>query len=314
MSSAMNSDFKIHPKTSLAHVEMQVVDLANMLLFYVGLFGLQVVDKGATRVSLSPTGKSPALLTLVERKDAVPAPSTSFNVGLYHTAFRFPDRRALGTTLLRIVAHKWPLQGASDHRVSEAIYLADPEGNGIEIYRDRPREQWPRMQDSIEMGNLPLDLNKLIEEADQEAAKQGKVDPAMDIGHIHLQVSDLATAHAFYHDLLGLDVVMSMPTALFLSAGGYHHHVGANVWHSRNAPRRDPNATGLLSYAYLIPDEADWLAVFERVKNKVIAPIERDSQLGVSLDDQDGLRVELLTPATEAMRNALANLKAAATA
>jgi catechol 2,3-dioxygenase len=131
----------------------------------------------------------------------------------------------------------------------------------------------------------------------------------MDIGHIHLQISDLATTHAFYHDLLGLDVMMSMPTALFLSAGGYHHHVGANTWHSRNAPRRDPGATGLKSYAYLVPDEAGWLAVFDRVKDKGTAAVERDGRLGVSLEDQDGLRVEILTAATDAVRAALQQLQ-----
>lgn len=312
MSSTMKTDFKIHPDTTIAHIELQVVDLANMLLFYGDLFGLQITERGEGYARLSATGQPPALLTLTERTDARPAPSTSFNTGLYHTAFRFPHRRALATTLLRIVAHKWPLQGASDHRVSEAIYLADPEGNGIEIYRDRGREEWPHLQDSIEMGNLPLDLYKLIEEADQEAAKAGPVDPTMDIGHIHLQVSDLATTHAFYHDLLGLDVMMSMPTALFLSAGGYHHHMGANIWHSRNAPRREPDLTGLNSYAYLIPDEAGWLALLERAKDKNAVAVERDGRLGVSLEDQDGLRVELLTPASLAVRGALAGLQAVA--
>lgn len=305
----MMDRFQIHPAAQIAHVELQAVDLANMVGFYGGLLGLQVIDVQGDRAWLSATGKTPALLTLVERKDARPHPSTSFAAGLYHTAFRFPDRGALATMLMRIVASGWPLQGASDHRVSEAIYLADPEGNGIELYRDRPREQWPRLQGSIEMGNLPLDLRKLLEEGDQEKAQAAKVDQGTDIGHVHLQVSNLATAQAFYHDLLGLDIVMSMPTALFMSAGGYHHHLGANTWHSLNAPRRESDATGLKSYAFMIPGEANWLELYKRLRKsgQELQAIEREGHPGVALDDQDGIRIELLTAETEAVHKTQAS-------
>lgn len=302
----METQFSIHPETRIAHVDLLVKDLPNMLAFYGGLLGFQIIANTAGQATLSPTGQPPALLTLTERKEAPLAPSTAPVTGLYHTAFRFPGRRSLATTLLRIVASEWPLQGASDHRVSEAIYLADPEGNGIEIYRDRPREDWPRLQDSIQMGNLPLDLRKLLEEADQNAAQQGVIDPGTDIGHIHLQVSNLATADAFYHHLLGLDVMMSMPTALFLAAGGYHHHIGANTWHSLNAPKRDAKATGLHSYALFIPDESGWLALFDRLKGHAAQPVERDGRVGVRVEDQDGIQIELLTAGSPAVREALA--------
>lgn len=300
------TEFKLHPDTSLAHVELQVKDLPNMTAFYGDLMGFQILETTDQITRLSPTGAPPTLMTLVERKDAQIQPSTSFSTGLYHTAFRFPGRGPLATTLLRILGTGWQLQGASDHRVSEAIYLADPEGNGIEIYRDRPREDWPRLQETLQMGNGPLDLHKLLEEADQERAQAGKIDPGTDLGHIHLQVSDLATTHAFYHDLLGMDVMMSMPTALFLSAGGYHHHVGANTWHSTNAPRRDSTATGLRSYAYSIP-EGGWLKLIERVRSplRTITNIERDGRVGVAVEDQDGIVVELLTEKTEAVEAAL---------
>ena len=206
--------FKIHPNTSLAHLELTVSDMASMLAFYGGLMGFQLIETQGGQARFSPTGRPPALVTLSERKDA--RAQAERRVGLYHTAFRFSSRRPLATTLMRLVAAKWPVQGAADHRVSEAIYLADPEGNGIEIYRDRPREQWPRLQDSIQMGNLPLDLPKLLDEADQAAAQAGAIDPGTDLGHIHLQVSALPKADAFYHQLLGLDVMMSMTTAIFM--------------------------------------------------------------------------------------------------
>lgn len=306
----MNSQkaFTIHPETQIAHVELQVADLANMRAFYGDLMGFQLIEEKDGGARLSPTGQAPALITLTERKEARQQPAHV--TGLYHTAFRFPNREKLANELLRLVAAGWPLQGASDHRVSEAIYFADPEGNGIEIYRDRPREQWPKLQESVQMGNGPLDLQKLLEEADQAAAQDGKLDFATDIGHVHLQVSDLGTADAFYHELLGLDIVMSMPTALFMSAGGYHHHLGANIWHSRGAPRRTDDLLGLRSYAYIIPNEAGWLAVHERLLRSamLLTAVDRDGRLGVMLEDQDGIRVELLTPATEAIRKTLSEL------
>lgn len=300
-----SENFTIHPQTSLAHLELQVNSLANTVAFYGDLMGFQLIEKQGGQARLSPTGQPPILLTLTERKDAQRPAARS--VGLYHTAFRFPGRKPLATTLLRIVAARWPLQGASDHRVSEAIYLADPEGNGIEIYRDRPREEWPRLQDSIQMGNLPLDLPKLLEEADRAASQAGAIDPGTDLGHMHLQVSDLATADAFYQQLLGLDVMMSMPTALFMSAGGYHHHLGANTWHSLDAPRRDKDTLGLKSFAFLIPDEANWLALYQRIhsEGRTLQAIETDGKLGVALEDDDGIGVELITPESENVRRVL---------
>jgi catechol 2,3-dioxygenase len=303
----MNDTFRIHPATQIAHVEYQVRDLANLSAFYGDLMGMQLIEKTDSVARFSVTGKLPALLTLVQNKDAQPASSTSFNVGLYHTAFRFPGRVQLGSTLLRIVASGYPLEGAADHRFSEAVYLADPEGNGIELYRDRPREEWPRMGDTLQSGNLPLNLRQLLEEADQTTAQAGKVDSHMDIGHIHLQVSNLATADAFYHQLLGMDVMMKgPPTALFFAAGGYHHHVGANIWHSQNAPRRGKGLTGLNSYGFIVPDEDGWLAIYERVKDKKPRPIERDGQSGIALEDQDGIVVELVTASTDNVRKTLA--------
>lgn len=298
MSIMNNHTFKIHSDTQIAHVELQVRDLDNMLRFYGQLMGFQVVEQANGRARLAAQPDSPALLTLVHNPQAELQPSSSFGVGLYHTAFRFAGRGPLATALLRVVAAGWPLQGASDHQVSEAIYFADPEGNGIEIYRDRPRANWPRLQDSIQMGNLPLDLNKLLEEADREAAEAGAIDPGTDIGHIHLQVSDTGLAQSFYGDVLGLDVMMAMPSALFMAAGGYHHHLGANIWHSRGAPARQAGRTGLLSYAYRVPDAAGWQALQQQLaaSGRELLSIEREGAPGLSLPDQDGIQVELLGP------------------
>ena len=304
-----NAAFKIHPDTSPAHIELHVKDLANMVSFYGDLMGFRLLENEGGQARLSPTGGAPTLLTLTERPDA--RPQGSHFAGLYHTAFRYPGRQTLANALMRLVAARWPLQGAADHGVSEAIYLADPEGNGIEIYRDRPRQDWPRLQDGVQMGNLPLDLHKLLEEAAPAAAQAGAIDAGTDIGHIHLQVSDLAKARSFYHQLLSLDIMMELPTALFMSAGGYHHHLGANIWNSRQAPRRTAGELGLASYAFLIPDEAGWLAVFERLQTqtKGARVAQRDRRAGLALEDQDGITVELLTPDTEVVRQTLARLQ-----
>ena len=306
-----NEPFKIHPETSLTHLELTVRDLPKMLAFYGDLMGFKVIENLGGRAKLSSTGGQPTLLTLSERKDAQPQPA--HGVGLYHMAFRFSGRKPLATTLMRLVAARWPLQGASDHQVSEAIYLADPEGNGIEIYRDRPREDWPRLQGSIQMGNLPLDLHKLLEEASQDAAQADAIDQATDLGHIHLQVSDLGKAAAFYHHLLGFDIMMSLPTALFMAAGGYHHHLGVNTWHSLHAPPRDQEALGLRAFAFQIPDEANWLALAQRVRTSCpeTGSVERDDLLGLSVVDQDGIRIELLTAATTAVRQVLDPIRSA---
>ncbi|MCW5873527.1 MAG: VOC family protein [Anaerolineales bacterium] len=306
--------FQLHPDTHIAHVELQVADLGRMTAFYSGLMGFQIIDEADGVARLSPNGQLPALLTLTEHKGARLQPQE--RSGLYHTAFRFTDRKTLATTFLRVVSASWPLQGASDHLVSEAIYFADPENNGIEIYRDRPREQWPRMDGTgeLQMANAPLDLHKLLDEADHAAAQAGVIDAGTDIGHMHLQVSNTATAATFYHDLLGMDIIFNWPGALFLSAGGYHHHLGANTWHSQNAPRREDDMTGLRSYAYRVPDEAGWLALLQRVQSSQQVPqaTERDGQPGFWLPDQDGNRVEILGPDTSVVRAAVQTLVAIA--
>jgi catechol 2,3-dioxygenase len=310
------TDYKLPANLSVAHVELNVLGLGRMLTFYHDLLGFSVVAEDAYSAQLAPAPGAAPILTLSAPPDLQRQPQ--FSTGLYHVAYRFPDRRSLATTLLRVAASRWPLQGASDHRVSEAIYFADPEGNGIEIYRDRPRAEWPwhspeanalgvrdanstPLQRTIQMGNLPLDLNALIEEADREKADAGGIDLEVVIGHMHLQASNTATAAAFYGDLLGMDVMMEMPAAIFMAAGGYHHHLGANTWHSNGAPQHADDMSGLASYAFELPDAADWLALAERLEQagQALSKVERAGHPGLWLRDQDGNRVELLTAADQ---------------
>jgi catechol 2,3-dioxygenase len=183
-----------------------------------------------------------ALVELEHRPDARPDDRRS--AGLYHTAFLMPTRADLARWLLHVTRDRVPITGASDHGVSEAFYLDDPEGNGVEVYADRPPESWRWRDGSVSMPTKPLDIENLLGVPDRrssfDAAPNG-----LRIGHIHLRVGDLAIAEKFYSGILGLDLTRRRDGASFLSSGGYHHHVAGNVWHSAGAGLRDLNRAGL---------------------------------------------------------------------
>jgi catechol 2,3-dioxygenase len=209
-------------------------------------------------------------------------------------AFRVPNRRALALTIQHLRGTQWPLDGFADHDVSEAVYLSDPDDNGIEVYADRPRTTWPLRDGHVEMVTVPLDLDDLMRElADWPGTWEG-IDPATDIGHIHLRVSDLDRAEAFYSGVLGFDVTQrSLTGALFVSAGGYHHHVGANVWHSAHGARPPADALGLISYSIVIPDAAARSAIEQRLRD-VSVPVHTDDAGAVRAGDPDGNLIELV--------------------
>ena len=223
----------------IGHVALTVNDLSSVEAFYRDALGLDRLGGDGEVARLGAGGR--AFLELREDRKARRADRRE--AGLFHTAFLLPSRESLARWILHAAERRLPLQGASDHLVSEAIYLADPEGNGIEVYADRPREAWPRTDDgAIRMATERLDLDALARDADGPwtGAPEGTV-----VGHVHLQVGDLAEAEAFYSGTLGFDVVTRYPGASFLGSGGYHHHLGANVWNSRGAGRRSGPATGL---------------------------------------------------------------------
>jgi catechol 2,3-dioxygenase len=165
-----------------------------------------------------------------------------------------PTRPELGKTLLRLHDRGWPLTGASDHLVSEALYLNDPDGIGIEIYRDRPRAEWTHEGDSIQMATLPLDLNAIVAEHDRAASVDPPLADGTVIGHVHLNVADIDDSERFWCDEFGFDVTQrSYPGALFVSAGGYHHHLGLNIWNGPGAPPPPQGAIGLERFEVVAP-------------------------------------------------------------
>jgi len=221
-------------------VGLKVRDLARLTGFYTELLGLSVLERDAGRVVLA-VGDVP-LLHLEHQPDAMRDDSRT--AGLYHTAFLMPTRSDLARWVLHVARNRVPLTGASDHAVSEAFYLDDPEGNGIEVYRDRPAEAWQWAGDDIKMTTDPLDIDDILREVPPGAAYPD-APGGLRIGHVHLRVGDVARAETFYRDALGLEVTRRRHGATFMSSGRYHHHIAGNVWHSAGAGRRDDNRAGL---------------------------------------------------------------------
>ncbi len=234
-------------ETAIGEVALRVADLERSVRFYSGPFGLEVLDRRDGSAVLGADERP--LLRLIEKPNARPKPHSA--TGLYHFAVLLPDRAALGQLFLNLVKYGVPVEGAADHLVSEAIYLRDPDGNGIEIYRDRPREEWPLAGSEVRMANAPLDFEGIV-----AAAGNGPWDgiaPGTRMGHVHLQVSDLGQAERFYCDILGFSVMQRWRGALFVSAGGYHHHIGLNVWASLGGPPPPEDSAGLEYFEVRLP-------------------------------------------------------------
>ncbi|MFC7132938.1 MULTISPECIES: VOC family protein [Salinibaculum] len=266
------------PDTAVGRVALRVDDLDRLVDFYTSVVGLAVLARTDDQATLGAGGRP--LLELVRGPDA--HPRSREEAGLFHTAFRVPDRAALGAALSRVET-SWQLTGASDHRVSEALYLWDPEDNGIEIYRDFPREEWPTADGRVGMDTLPLERDALRAESSGDDA----LPDGADVGHVHLEVTDLDAARAFYEDTLGLGVRAEWTGAAFLAAGDYHHHVGLNVWSGRTAPAA---GRGLDWFELVVPADA-LAAVRDRVAEAGIAVTETAE--GILVRDPDRLAVRI---------------------
>ncbi len=236
----------------IGRVRLRVAGADRVRSYYEHTIGLT-----ADELSLGVDGTP--LIELIDDPDAPPAPAGS--TGLFHLAILVPDRRSLAQAVRRVVESGERFTGASDHFVSEALYLRDPEGNGIEIYRDRPRSEWEYEPDGeLRMGTVALDIDSVMAEL-PDGADPGMPDGTR-IGHVHLHVADLPSAESFYAGDLGLDVmVRSYPGALFLSRNGYHHHIGLNTWQGEGAPPPPPGTRGLEDFELVLPGASDSVVV-----------------------------------------------------
>lgn len=277
----------------VGEVALRVKDLRQMTDYYKSMLGLEILHNGTDLVTLGAGGAP--LLHFLSRPDATP--EASGQAGLYHTAFLMPSREDLARWLVHVARSQVPLTGFADHSVSEAVYLTDPEGNGVEVYSDRPEESWLWAGDRVSMGTKELDIDDIFIKTRTPTDRDLYTDaPAnLRIGHIHLKVGALTTARDFYATGLGLDVVAGddQRGATFLSSGRYHHHIGANIWESQDAGPRQEAMTGLDWFSLTATDAA----IVERRRAELEAKGFAVSTIdgGFEANDPWGTRVRLFT-------------------
>ena len=242
------SQSKLPPDTRIGTVHLRVGDLASQVDFYQEVLGFSLLAEDGATAALGCNEDRPLLVIHAEPGAPARKPGTT---GLFHIAFRVPSRADLGAMVHRIQAKGTSIDGFADHNVSEAVYLADPEGNGLELYADRARDVWHSVEGEVFMTTEPLDVQGLLVTAPDPAPRL----PAETVvGHMHLRVADLAAAEEFYAGRLGLDVTTrSYPGALFMAAGGYHHHIGLNVWGGKGAPAPEEGSRGLVFFDLIVP-------------------------------------------------------------
>lgn len=281
--------FRLPPETRVGAVQLQVSDLERSLAWYRDVLGFRLLERANRDLVLGALDDDRPLVRLHERVGAASVPHHG-RLGLYHFAILLPDRQALG----RLVAHLAKLGervGAADHLVSEAIYLHDPDGLGIEVYADRPRSGWQAENGELRMATLPLDLAGLMRDAGGEAWIGMPVRTVM--GHVHLHVGDLARASSFYHAALGLDrMVWSYSGALFLAAGGYHHHLGLNTWAGPAAVPALVDEARLIAWQLELPEFAHVAAARSSLQAAGFAVME--TAHGVTASDPWGTTLQLV--------------------
>jgi catechol 2,3-dioxygenase len=265
------------PSISIGEIQLYVSNLERSLHFYQDGLSFRVLNQESGKVSIGVNGRR--LLTLIEKPGAVAVRGVT---GLYHFAILLPERRSLARLLLHLAENNHELQGAADHGVSEAVYLADPDGNGIELYRDRRKTEWP-VDDigRLQMGTEELDLDDLLMELKDGVDPWNHLPEDTTIGHIHLHVANLKDAEAFYTRTLGLQLMQRYQAgAIFVSGGEYHHHIGLNTWAGVGAPPPPENAIGLRRFELILPDQQTFTEIEARLKGDgVPAEVEENGLL-----------------------------------
>lgn len=282
----------IHPKTRIGAVHLTVSDLERSLIFYKQQIGFAEVWRKEQSAGL---GVGDVVLLVVSESPDAPRPTRT--TGLYHFAILVPSRLELARSMRHFAAIGTRMQGFSDHHVSEALYLADPDGIGIEVYRDRPRDEWRLVAGELQMGLDPLDVEGLLREADADARANGDqwrgLASGTTIGHMHLHVSFIEDSEKFYREVLGFDLTKRYgESASFMSAGGYHHHLAINVWAGVGAPRPPQGAIGLKHFEIVLPDSAALADVTRRINAAGIEADVEGDRVGIS--DPAGNGIELI--------------------
>ena len=259
----INMTFHQKPTTFVGHVNIKVEDLERSLSFYEDIIGFSILEKTDKSAKLTTDGKTSILS--IEQPDQV-IPKQARTTGLYHFAILLPEKKDLANFIAHLVKHNIQI-GASDHLVSEAIYIQDPDGNGIEIYIDRHPSDWQWNGEEVVMASEPLNFDQLLTYVEQDKPWERLPENTV-MGHIHLHVADLVNTEKFYIEGLGFDVVSRFgQQALFISSGKYHHHIGLNTWNGIGAPQPAKNSVGLNYYTLVLPDEDAVQATIYRLEN-----------------------------------------------
>lgn len=288
--------------TRIGRAWLRVANLERAVGFYRNVLGLTVAWDQGSRVTLASgelpdeAGAKPVsreLLVLEEHPGIARRPRRPATTGLYHVALLVPSRRALGRALVGLHEAGYPLRGMSDHAVSESLYLDDPDGNGLEIYADRPREIWPVRNGVVQMTVDPMDVEGVMAAGRERPEPWAGLPAETVVGHVHFTVSQLEPSVAFYRDVIGFDEMMRIPSLAAVSAGGYHHHLNLNTWAGEGAPPDSDRMAGLSSWELEVPDEAARRALIHRVS---AAGALADAD-GSTARDPDAIRVEIVAPA-----------------
>ncbi len=299
--SSARQQFKVASSTKIGYVSLNVSNILRSLDFYKNILGFKVVSRPSRKKAiLSVDGASSHLVELLQVERNANNNNDTFNplgttkkrAGLYHFAILLPERKYLADMLqnLRDKRDQVHFDGFADHLVSESVYIRDPDFNGIEIYRDRPMSEWNWDDNRIEMATLPLNTSDLLKESTDKGWKE--MPSKTTIGHVHLHVKDLAEALKFYHEILGLNLTATIPSAAFFAAGKYHHHIAVNTWLGTNILPASPQGIGLNHFSIELPSKAEYERLVRQLSRYGIG-IEDLSERSVFVQDMDGMRVRL---------------------
>jgi catechol 2,3-dioxygenase len=279
---------RLSAATRLGPVHLVVTDLERSISFYERSIGLRVEERHERSARLGAGGEG--LVVLLENRNA---PAAGAHAGIYHFALLHPSRAELARAAARLARTRTAITGASDHGFSEAIYLPDPDGIGIELYADRPRAEWPPLDRIDRIAPQPLDLEGLLRSADIEQEDEG-ADRGLVVGHVHLHVGDIEASRRFYCDFVGFDEQIVLPNAVFVSAGGYHHHLAFNLWRGSAVPPAPHGAVGLDHWTILVGGSDELAAIADRARAAGMEVGERsDEELSLRGPDGIGLHVAL---------------------
>ncbi len=283
--------FTIDKNLAIYSVDLNVENLGGMTTYYRDNIGLSVLEESENYVSLGIQADQKVLVNLIKTDSKN---SQTKKAGLFHTAFLVPERRDLGNILFALLQKEVAIEGASDHGYSEALYLTDPEGNGIEIYRDKPREEWDIQSDGTIKG--------VTEQMDAEGVLASRDDQFVNlfpegtsIGHVHLSAADLSKSQHFYIDVLGMSLKYEFgPQARFIAAGGYHHHIGLNTWMGSNIPVREKDDLGLTRFTLNVTSREQLNALKENILANEVT-VEDESETFLTVTDPNGIYVTITT-------------------